>query len=136
VRPTQVDDGGGAGAAAFMVRTTPRRMTVGSWIFTGVSVAALGIGVGFTLAAAREYGDCDDRKGTENPCSSSERSAVRRNAITADVALGAAAVSAGLAALLYYTSGGEIERIPAAARGLRLNIGRDGGAFVSMEGSL
>jgi hypothetical protein len=131
------DDGGGGGTV--LVRTTPRRMTAGVWVAGGIAVAALGAGIGFTLAAASADEDCTDRENDANlldECSDSELDAIDRNAITADIFWGAAIASGVAAIFLYYTSGGEIERIPVAARALRLRVGGDGSAFLSLEGPL
>jgi hypothetical protein len=138
VRPTQMVADGGKGGGTVLIRTTPRRMTVATWVAAGVGVAALGVGVGFTVKAGSQFGDCEDRNGDISPlndCSASERDAIRRNGITADVMWGTAIASGVVAALLYYSSGGEIERVPVAARALRVQVG-DGSAFVSVGGDL
>jgi hypothetical protein len=137
VRPTQIVGEAGNGGTV-LVRTTPRRMTLATWVVAGVGVAALGSGIGFTVAASSKYSSCEDKAGdtdVTNDCSESQLDAIHRNAITADVLWGTAIASGVVAALLYYSSGGEIERVPVAARAVRVQVG-DGGAFVSVGGHL
>lgn len=127
--------GEGEERSAILVRTTPRRMTPATWVTAGVGVAALGTGVGFWLAARSKYDECKGRP-DDRLCNQSERDAVTRNAVTSDISFGVAAASAVLFGVLYYSSGGDIERIPVAARSLRLQVDGQGGAFVAVEGRL
>jgi hypothetical protein len=135
VRPVAAAPIDGDAAVAMQIRTTPRHFTTATWVTAGIGAAALGTGIGFAVVTRNQYTGCEDRP-DERPCSASERNAVHRNGTIADIAFGAAAASAIVVGLLYYSSGGDIERIPVAARSLRFQVDGQGGAFVAVEGHL
>lgn len=117
-----------------MVRRTRRHVTAGAWITAGIGAAALAPGVGFWLATRKQYNACE-RRPADNLCNESERDAISRNGLISDVSFGVAAASAVVFGVLVWQSGGELERIPAAARALRLEVDEQG-AFVAVEGRL
>lgn len=130
IKASAEDEQGGS----MMVRQTRRHVTTGAWISAGVGAAALGPAVGFWLATRRQYSECE-RRPVERLCNQSERDAISRNGIISDVSFGVAVASAVVFGVLVWQSGGELERIPAAARALRLEVDEQG-AFLAVEGRL
>lgn len=141
VRPTtqpMADIGGGSGGA-FLVRTTPRHMTVPTWIAGGVSVAAGGVWLGFFLATRSEYNELKDQCQPRGDCKTNSdyepiKDSIDKKAITADIFGTVALASLATGAILYWTSGGDIERVP-IADSLRVRHS-DGATFVVWEGDL
>lgn len=136
VRSTSSESGdGSAGAQVYVVRTTPRRMTVPAWIAAGVGVAAIGGAIGFTIGTAHDHGRCEDLAGTIEACTQNQLDNIDRKALTADILWAGAGVAAIVTAVLVWTSGGDIERVP-VSQALRFHVDPDGGAFVSWGGRL
>jgi hypothetical protein len=143
VRPTQqVSEGAdlGGGASAVVIRTTPRRMTIPAWVTGGLAVAAAGTSVGFFIVTRNDYGQLEEQCGRERNCDSPTwdplKDKIDRNAITADILAGAAVVSAAATFVLWWTSGGDIERVP-VGRALRLQVNPETrGTMVLWEGDL
>ncbi len=100
-----------------------RHLSTGVWIAGGVGVAALTGGVGFGLTARSRHGRCEDE-----PCAESELDGLESRALAADLFFGAAAVSAAVAAVLYWRSDEAVE-----APRVGLNF-RPGGAVVGVGG--
>jgi len=146
VRQTQQLDagngGGDRGGATVLIRTTPRRMTPAAWVTGGLAVAAAGTSLGFFLVTRSDFNELQDTCEPRGDCQSNPEyddieSKIDRNAITADVLAGAAVVSAAATFVIWWTSGGDIERIPVTARSLRLQVDPERrGAFVLWSGDL
>lgn len=144
VRPTQQTGDGpdlaGGEANAVVIRTTPRRMTIPAWVTGGLAVAAAGTSVGFFIVTRNDYNELEDQCARENNCDSTTwdplKKKIDRNAITADILAGAAVVSAAATFVIWWTSGGDIERVP-VARSLRLQVNPETrGTMVLWEGDL
>jgi hypothetical protein len=145
VRPTQQvgdgpDDRAGGEVSAVVIRTTPRHMTIPAWATGGLALAAAGTSVGFFLVTRNDYGQLEDQCARENNCDSPMwdplKDKIDRNAITADILAGAAVVSAAATFVLWWTSGGDIERVP-VGRALRLQVDpTTRGTMVLWEGNL
>lgn len=143
---TSAAKGGGrsaGGSGAVIIRATPRRMTWPAWATLGAAVVLGGTATGYTIATRNGYKDLEAlcvaemKDCKEDPSYSDERGAIRSKALTADILAGAA-VAAGIAtAIIYFTSGGDIERVPVAAQALRLKVDPGGrGTFLVWEGDL
>lgn len=74
------------------------------FVFAGISAVTLGVGGYFGVSALSDYGSMKDRCGGTKSCSDSEAVNVRTQAIVADVSLGIAVISAGIATWLFLTS--------------------------------
>lgn len=98
-------------APTMISRERPRRMTTPAWIAAGVGGAALAGAVTFTLLTRAGYQDCDARR----DCGDRELDAIEQKALAADLLWGAAAISGAAAGLLYWTSGGQREEVPATS---------------------
>ncbi len=144
-QPADVGPGSGGGGtdgagspAAIIIRTTPRSMSIPAWITAGVGVVALGGAVAYTLGAKHDHDLCQEAY--DDPdipnCNQEFLDQVDKKALRADVLWGATALAAVAVGVLYWTSGGEIERVPVAAQALRFRVGPGGSAFVFVEGHL
>lgn len=83
-----------------------RHMTPAAWTATGIGGAALSGGIAFWLATRSLHQSCDDR---EN-CDDGDGTRITRRALAADALFATAAVSGGVAALLYWWSDSDPER--------------------------
>lgn len=81
-------------------RGEPRHFTALSLTTAGVTLAALGSGVGFGLSVRSRYQACDD----ETPCKDGEKKSIRARAVIADVSFVVALAGAITTAVLYGTS--------------------------------
>jgi hypothetical protein len=147
VRPTQqLSDGGGEGGGekvgTVLIRPTPRRMTLPAWISLGAGAAMAGTAVAFGVVARSDYNKLKDRcepmgDCKTNPNYDSAKSTIDRNALTADILAGAALVAGATTLVLWWTSGGEIERIPVNSQALHLRVDpANRGTFLVWEGDL
>jgi hypothetical protein len=136
--PAAEADSGPELVEATVAPDTSRSPGAGFWIASGVAVAALGSFATFAILGRQKHeslADCSPE------CARSEQGdydAMKRNYLIADISLGAAAVSAGVATVLFLTSGGK-EAPPSAAKASlpRLSVApaRSGyGASVSLIG--
>ncbi len=116
---------GGGNAGAVVIRTTPRHMTIPAWVTGGLAVAAVGTSVGFFIVTRNDFNQLEEQCARENNCDNPMwdplKDKIDRNAITADILAGAAVVSAAATFVIWWTSGGDIERVP-VARALRLQV--------------
>ena len=133
----EMSDGNGAqaGTQVYVVRSTPRRMTVPAWISAGVTAAALGTTIGFAIGAAHDYSACEDLEQMMMVCTDGQLDAIDRKALIADISMVATGVGLVTTGLLVWFSGGDIERVP-VAQAFRFSVDPGGGAFVSWGGSL
>jgi hypothetical protein len=146
VRPMQqLSDGGsdeGDKVGAVLIRPTPRRMTLPAWISLGVGAAAAGSAVGFAIVARSDFNELKERCEPAGDCKTnpdydSAKDTIDRNALTADILTGAAIVAGATTLVLWWTSGGEIERIPVNRQALRLRVDPGSrGTFLVWEGDL
>jgi hypothetical protein len=145
VRPTQqLSDGGGGDdrVGTVLIRPTPRRMTLPAWISLGAGAAMAGTAVGFAITARSDYNELKDYCEPRGDCRTnseydSTKKSIDRNALTADILAGAALVAGATTLVLWWTSGGEIERIPVDSQALHLRV--DPGSrstFLVWEGDL
>jgi hypothetical protein len=145
--PEAAGNGGGGGdfgpegaSGTVLVRTTPRRMTVPAWILAGTAVAAGGTSFAIWLGLRSDHKRCSEAVNDGDPMTSCPQpviNSIEDKKITADIfAVGAgAALVAG--ALVYYFSGGDIERVPVTRdQALNFRIDPEGGAFVTFEGRM
>jgi hypothetical protein len=132
---SDANGGNGGGAQIYVVRSTPRRMTVPAWISAGVTAAALGTAIGFGIGAAHDHGRCQDLDGTDERCTDAQLDNIDRKARVADIAAIATGVGLVTTGLIVWFSGGDIERVP-VTQALRFSVDPGGGAFVTWGGSL
>jgi hypothetical protein len=147
VRPMQqLSDGGdgegGDKVGAVLIRPTPRRMTLPAWISLGVGAAMAGGAVGFAVVARNDFNELKERCEPAGDCRTNDmydsaKKTIDRNALTADILTGAAVVAGATTLVLWWTSGGEIERIPVNRQALRLRVDPGSrGTFLVWEGDL
>jgi hypothetical protein len=146
VRATQQngDEGGGEGpqARAFLIRTTPRHMTAPVWIGLGTTAAMGAAWLPFFLVSRHDYNELQDTCVPKGDCKTNAaysdiKDKISRNSTTADI-LGFGAIGVGIVTgILWWNSGGDIERVPVAARSVRLHIDPETrGTFLLWEGHL
>lgn len=82
------------------VKGRPRHLTVPSLITAGVTVAALGTGIGFAISTRSRYTSCDE----EPFCKDGEKKSIRARGIISDVSFVVAVAGAITTAVLYGTS--------------------------------
>jgi hypothetical protein len=95
VRPMPVN-----GPSVQVGRGRPRHFTVPSLITAGVTVAALGTGIGFAVSTRSRYTACDE----DGFCKEGEKKTIRARGIVADVSFVVALAGAITTAVLYGTS--------------------------------
>lgn len=118
-----------AAAATTPVSTTPpapmeardRGLPAGFWIASGVGVAALASFTTFAVMGRRKHEDLADCSPDCDASRQDDYDSLKRNYLIADISLGAAAVSFGVATVLFLTSGGE-ERPAQTARVARPRV--------------
>jgi len=88
-----------------MSDAVPRHYTLGAKLMTGLTVAGLGVGIGFGLAARSQYHECDAEPAPTG-CDD-KHDAIRRNALIADIGYGVAIGGAVATVILIATSGKE-----------------------------
>lgn len=89
-----------SGPSVQVGRGRPRHITVPALITGGVTVAALGTGIGFALSTRARYTACDD----DGFCKEGEKKTIRARGIIADVSFVVALAGAVTTAVLYGTS--------------------------------
>jgi hypothetical protein len=89
-------------------------MTAGTWIMTGITVAALGGSLGLGYLNMTQYGELEDDSAclADPTCFAGEKETLERNALVAD-GLGALSAVAGITALILYFSSDELVEVPA-----------------------
>lgn len=129
VRPTQENTVTVDRIAGRVVAGKPRHVTIPAMITAGTTLAGLGMGIGFGLAARSKYNECKRESEVAGSlgCGPSLRSTVTHFDIGADVGWGLAVASAVATVVLYATSGESPHLIAAPAEG--------GGAVLSAVGT-
>jgi hypothetical protein len=89
-----------------MSKVVPRHYTTGAKLTTGLTVAGIGLGIGFGLAARSQYEDCDVKPLAPVGCDE-KHDTIRRRALIADISFGVAITSAVATVFLIATSGKE-----------------------------
>jgi hypothetical protein len=89
-----------------MSKVVPRHYTTGAKLTTGLTVAGLGLGIGFGLAARSQYKECDTKPLAPVGCDE-KHDTIRRRALIADISFGVAITSAVATVFLIATSGKE-----------------------------
>jgi hypothetical protein len=134
--------GQGGRAGTVIIRTTPRHMTWPAWATLGATVILGGTAAGYAIATRNEFNNLKERCVAEMMSCQEDvykpaRDSVHSKAITADVLTGLAIAGGVTTAILYFTSGGDIERVPVAAQALRLKVDpASRGTFLVWEGDL
>lgn len=95
VRPMPVE-----GPSVQVGRGRPRHLTVPALVTGGVTVAALGTGIGFALSTRSRYTGCEDA----GSCTDGEKKTIRARGLIADVSFVVALAGAITTAVLYGTS--------------------------------
>jgi hypothetical protein len=113
------------------VRRTGRRLTAPTVVSGVVAVAALGTGIGFAVAARKDYDELEQDGCHRQACPGVDGRIDRmeRRALTADSLFAGAGVAAATSAIFYLTSGGSEERMEIGA------APTEGGALFSFGGS-
>jgi hypothetical protein len=113
------------------VRRTGRRLTAPTVVSGVVAVAALGTGIGFAVAARKDYDELEQDGCHRQACPGVDGRIDRmeRRALTADILFAGAGVAAATSAIFYLTSGGSEERMEIGA------APTEGGALFSFGGS-
>ena len=88
-----------------MSATVPRHLALPSYLTAAASVAGLGLGVSFGIAARGRYRDCDAAAAAGMACSQRRRDSIRNTALIADAGYVIAIGGAIATAILYATSG-------------------------------
>jgi hypothetical protein len=78
----------------------PRHFTATTIVTSGITLAALGTGIGFGLSTRAKYNACDDTSG----CPDGEKKSIRARALVADVSFAIALAGAITTAVLWGTS--------------------------------
>lgn len=119
-------DAASAPAAASAGTTEPTEprdtsLPTGFWVASGIGVAALASFTTFAVMGRRKHEDLADCSPDCNTSRQDDYDSLKRNYLIADISLGAAAVSFGVATVLFLTSGSE-ERPTETARVLRPRV--------------
>jgi hypothetical protein len=112
------------GVQGKMSKAVPRHFTLGAGLTTGITVAGLGVGIGFGLSARSQYKKCDVEPMAPVGCDE-KKDSIRRRALFADLGYGVAIVGTVATVILIMTSGQEsrlvvepsAEGVAVAARG-------------------
>lgn len=87
-------------------KAEPKSLPAGFWVASGVGVAALGSFATFALLGRQKHVSLADCSPSCSPERQDDYDAMERNYLIADISLGAAAVSAGVATWLFFSSRG------------------------------
>jgi hypothetical protein len=113
------------------VRRTGRHLNAPTVATGMVAVAALGTGIGFAVAARKDYDELEQDGCHRQACPGVDGRIDRmeRRALTADILFAGAGLAAATSAIFYLTSGGSEERMEIGA------APTEGGALFSFGGS-
>lgn len=95
------------------------RTPPGFWIASGLGVAALGTGAVFTIMGRGKHSDLADCSPNCDPARKDDYDALKRDYLIGDIALGVGVVSAGVAAVIYFTGGSSSSEAADSAKARR-----------------
>ncbi len=100
--PRTLAPGSEGPAEAVSAKPGRKPVPLATWILGGTSIAALGVGIGFGIAALEAEASLDDDGCAQTPCDPDRIDDADAKAVTADVAFGIAAGTAIAAGLCYW----------------------------------